>query len=144
MNRWQWTKCVLGMREEMRLPVSLCQKKTLCRVANTLLTAGATDLCTPNAVVMASCVKHTNPEMGRGVVRVAVESRLPKGETTSTAEVTHHITDDTGSATTGDHHVVHTVVLGWSRTSASWPPSLLPSVLPTKALLHHTAGRTRW
>ena len=133
MNRWQWTKCGLGMREEMRLPVSLCQKKTLCRVANTLLTAGATDLGTPDAVVMAPGVKHTNPGMGRGVMRVALESRLPKGERTSTAEVAHHITDDTGGATTGDHHVVHTVVLptpskmdmmmncrmlGWSRTTS--------------------------
>ena len=121
----------LGMREEI-LPVSLCQKKTLCKVANTLLTAGATDLGTPDAVVMAPDVKHTNPELGRGVMRVAVESRLPKGERTSTVEVAHHITDDTGDATTGDHHVVHTVVvpipskmdmvmncrmLGWSRTS---------------------------
>ena len=62
---------------------------------------------------------------------MALESRFPKGERTSTAEVAHHITDDTGGATTGDHHVVHTVVipskmdmvmncrmLGWSRTTS--------------------------
>ena len=64
----------------------------------------------PDAVVMAQSVKRTNPERGRGLMRVAAESRLPKGEGTNTAEVAHHITDDTGGATTGDHHVVHTVV----------------------------------
>ncbi|KAI0223116.1 hypothetical protein LSAT2_025646, partial [Lamellibrachia satsuma] len=85
VSRLQWTKCGRGVKEEMRLPVSLCQKKTECRVANALLTAGATDLGTPGAAVMAPGGKHTNPERGRGVVRVAVESRLPKGERTSTA-----------------------------------------------------------
>ena len=80
------------------------------------------------------------PRDGQRVMRVAVESRV---------EVAHHITDDTGDATTGDHHVVHTVVvpipskmdmvmncrmLGWSRTSCDH------SVV---ALLHHTPGRTR-
>ena len=135
----------------MRLPVSLCH--------------------TSDAVVMAPGVKHANPGMGRGVMRVAMESRLPNGERTSTASVAHQITDDTGGATTGDLHVVRTVVLptpsnmvmncrllGWNRTTScdhrvvapiditvgsTDQGPLTPHRMENKALLHDTAWRTR-
>ena len=134
--------------------MSLCQKKTECRVANALLTAGATDLGTPGAAVMAPGGKHTNPERGRGVVRVAVESRLPKGERTSTAEVAHRITDDTGCATREDHHVVYTVVLptpskmdmvmncrmlGWSRATSCGHRVVAPIDSSVNTWLSYTA-----
>lgn len=94
----------------MRLLRSLDQKATLCKVANTLQTAGVTDLGIQDAVVVVPVVHHPKLEREDRVVTRAVvkEARVPKEEETNTIEEAHHAAGHTGDATTGAQHGIHT------------------------------------